>query len=268
MTAHSIALITGASSGIGAAYAQHLAARSHDLILVARRRERMEKQAAHLAMTYGVRVRVLTADLSTSSGIEQVEQYIATLDRLDMLINNAGFGTSGSFATCDMHRHQAMIDVHMTASVRFCHVGLPRMIKQHRGTIINVASIAAFLPGPGNTTYAATKSYLVTFSETLQMELMDMNETGIKIQALCPGFTSSEFHDTPEFATFARSGVPASMWMTSDEVVTASLKALTHKNVTYVPGWRNRLLIAISQSSIKTLLRPVMAAYRRRTGRQ
>jgi hypothetical protein len=259
------ALITGASSGIGAAYAHHLAARGYQLLLIARRRERLETLAATIRQRYHAQVEVFGADLSRAAHIEQIERRITERGDIDILVNNAGFGTSGPFAEILLDKQLDMIEVHVLASVRLCHAVLPAMIARQHGAIINVASIAAFLPGPGGVTYSATKRYLVTFSETLHAEVA---QEGLRIQALCPGFTYSEFHDTSEYEGFDRAQVPQKMWMTANEVVVDSLKALERNQVTYIPGWRNRLLVTIANSPTTAVLRPLLRRIRRRRGQR
>jgi short-subunit dehydrogenase len=251
MEANNIALITGASSGIGATFARQLAAQGYDLILVARRRERLVALATELEERYAISAQSLVSDLSTADGVEQVASWIAELDSLDILVNNAGFGIVGKFAESDLARHLDMIHVHVIASVCLCRSALPGMIARHRGNIINVSSISAFIP-VGNVTYTSTKAYLVAFSEALQVEL---SGTGVRVQALCPGFTYTEFHDTPELLDdFDRSQFPKWMWMSADEVVGGSLNALGRGSVVYVPGIRNRLLATVGRSRIVSLL--------------
>jgi short-subunit dehydrogenase len=198
------ALITGASSGIGATFARQLAGKGYDLVLVARRRERLASVANELQKTHSVSVETLVADLANLSDIEKVEKRIRKLENLSTLINNAGFGVSGNFAETDPAKQIDMINVHIVASVRLCRAALPGMIARHHGAIINIASTAAFVPIPGHIMYNATKAYLVFFSEALQAEL---TATGVHVQALCPGFTHTEFHDTSEFTTFNRSRI-------------------------------------------------------------
>ena len=246
-----VALITGASSGLGAVYARQLAAQGYNLVLVARREERLAALAAELEERHGVSAQALAADLSTPDGIERVEERIARLEAVDMLVNNAGFGFPGKFAESDLARHLDMIHVHVTASVRLCRAALPGMIARRRGRIINVASLSAFVPA-GHATYTATKTYLVAFSETLQIELYG---TGVRVQALCPGFTYTEFHDTPELApSFDRAQIPRLMWMPAEKVVALSLKALERGRVAYIPGFLNRLLAALARNRLASLL--------------
>lgn len=241
------ALITGASSGIGAAYARRLAAEGKNLILVARRRERLVALAEELSRKHAMTAEVLVADLTDSADVEHVEKRIREIDTLDMLINNAGFGTSGNFPEIDLSGQLDMISLHVVASVRLCRAALPGMIARRNGVIINVASMGAFMPMQGNATYAATKAFLITFSEGLQRELTG---TGVKIQALCPGFTRTEFHHTSEYRKLDLSSIPKSLWTSADDTVAASLRALKKERVTYIPGLKNHLLVAITRNRI------------------
>ncbi len=235
------ACITGASSGIGAAFARQLAATGHNLILVARRQERLEALADELSTRHNVTCQVLPADLTQSADLERIAARLAGPDAPDLLINNAGFGTTGHFADIDLDRQLDMIQLHVIAPVRLCRAVLPDMIARRSGAIINVASIAAYWPLPENANYAASKMYLIVFSQALQSEL---RETGVRVQALCPGFTYTEFHDTAEFARFDRRNIPAPLWMSADELVRLSLAALEWGEVVYIPGWKNRLMVS------------------------
>lgn len=253
-----IALITGASSGIGAVFARHMAARGYRLVLTARRKERLEALADEVRQRHNVAAEVFAADLARSEDIARLEQHIADLPPLTLLVNNAGFGTSGNFAEVDLDKQLAMIQVHITASVRLCRAALPPMLKQRRGSIINVSSVAAFLPAPGNVNYSASKSYLVTFSKALHSEVA---ESGLTVQALCPGFTYTEFHDTPEYDWFDHSMVPKWMWMSAEEVVAHSLSSLERsRRVVVVPGFKNRLVVLLYNN---LLTRSLLAAARR-----
>lgn len=247
-------LITGASSGIGAAYARRLAAGGHDLILTARRSDRLAELAAELTAAHAVDVATLSADLATEDGISHVEQTISTADNLVMVINNAGFGVRGFFADVAPTKLEAMIAVHVLAPVRLSRAALPGLIGRGEGAMINVSSISAFFASPGGATYGATKAYLNSFSEALAGELVD---TGVVVQSLCPGFTLTEFHDTAEYEDFDRSQLPAPLWMTAEEVVDASLAALGHSKVIFVPGKRNRILVATARSPLRSAVRSV-----------
>ncbi len=255
------ALITGASSGIGAEFARQLARAGYDLLLVARREERLRQLAAELASRYSVEVDVVTADLATKDGIEQVAARIEQLDDLVLLVNNAGFGTQGDFAEIALQPQLDMITVHLTASVRLIHAALPALVRRRAGAIINVSSIAAFFATPGGANYGATKAYLNTFSEALQAELAG---TGVKVQALCPGFTLTEFHDTPEYEPDHRSKIPGAVWMSAEAVVEESLAKLGSNQVIVVPGWHYRALIASTQTPFGPHIRALGRRLRRR----
>ena len=246
------ALITGASSGIGTAFARRLAACQYDLVLVARRKERLANLATELRQQSHVDVEVLVADLSRPGDIEHIERRIGELGDLDLLVNNAGFGIPGTFVENPVERYLEMIAVHVLASVRLSHAALPGMIARGRGAIINLSSIGAFLTGPADESYCATKAYLLVFSRALQAEL---NGTGVRVQALCPGFTSTEFHDRPAYERYdIRARIPKGLWMSADEVVDRSLSALARGRVICVPGFKNRMLVLLARMGLAPLL--------------
>jgi uncharacterized protein len=232
------AIVTGASSGIGLAFVRRLAAGGYDLLIVARRTERLETLASELAQQYGVAVEPLAADLAQPEGQDAVVARLESADDAAILVNNAGFGTWGTFASTDAARHLAMIDVHVIASVRLCRAVLPGMIARRRGAIVNVSSLAAFVPAPNNVTYCATKAYLVSFCQGLRTEL---HGSGVRVQALCPGFTHTDFHAAPDYAGFPGSRIPAALWATPDDVVDASLRALRRDQTVCVPGRLNQV---------------------------
>jgi short-subunit dehydrogenase len=232
-----LALITGASSGLGMAFASQLAAQGYDLILVARRREALVSLAAKLTGEYSINAGVLPADLSTETGIHTLEEHLRSLEALDVLINNAGFGLTGEFTHQPLEKSTEMLQVHCTTPVRLVYAALPGMIAHRNGVIINVASISAFAPMVGNAMYSATKSFLVVFSRALQMEV---RQHGIHIQALCPGFFHSEFHDV---ARVDKLHIPQFLFMRADEVVIRSLSALRRKGVVYIPGFINKMVV-------------------------
>jgi hypothetical protein len=255
-------LITGASSGIGAAFARVLAARQKNLTLVARRKERLENLASELRKNHNIDVEILVADLSYARDIDKVEKHIADNQPLDMLINNAGFVTSGRFSRTDLEEQEAMIRLHVIAPIRLTHAALPKMVERGHGTIINVSSNAAFIPLRGAVTYSGTKAFLVAFSEALQSEL---EGTGVHVQALCPGFTRTEFHD--RLPRFKSSSIPAPFWTYPEEVVAASLGAVEKNKVICIPGLTNRLLVAFARNSLTSHLAKMFVArilYRKR----
>lgn len=232
------AVVTGASSGIGRAYALRLAEMGHHLLLVARDSERLEAVKREVEER-GSQAEVMAVDLEQSEGIEAVADRIAHLPRLEFLVNNAGFGTMGDFVDVEIAAHVAMINVHVLATIRLTHAALAGMLARGRGKIVNVSSMSAFLIGPGQTTYAATKALLVSFCESLQGEL---EGTGVRVQALCPGFTKTDFHNRPPFAHFDREKISPGLWKTPEEVVDASLAGLNGNRVVCVPGGKNQLV--------------------------
>jgi short-subunit dehydrogenase len=232
MTAFARALVTGASSGIGEVYARGLAARGTALVLVARRADRLEALAEELT----VPVEVLAADLADPDDLRRVEARVAApTDPVDLLVNNAGFGTTGPFATLDVEREEEEIRVNVLAVVRLSRAALSGMVERGRGGIVNVSSLAAFQPDPGNATYGATKAFVLSFSEALAEEL---RTTGVRVQALCPGYTRTEFQTTAEYET---SRIPKAVWQRPEQVVEASLTALDKNKVVCIPGPHNKV---------------------------
>ena len=232
------AVITGASSGLGASFARQLAERGFGLVLTARREDRLRVLAEKLSSEFRVRCEVLAADLSEDAGILRVCERIGAIGDLDILVNNAGFGTAGNYADVPIGQSMRMVNVHVAASMRLAHAALGAMRARKRGAIINVASMAAFAITPGDVVYDATKAFLVAFSEALALET---GGEGIRIQALCPGFTHTEFHDAGKMAGLDAASIPRTLWMEADRVVSLSLQALGRKGRTvFIPGWKNR----------------------------
>lgn len=239
------ALITGASSGIGAAFARKLAAEGYDLVLVARRAERLEELAVQLHEQYGIQAEPLTANLANPAEVARVEARIKSLNALTLLVNNAGFGAFKPFVEMDLQHHLDMISVNLTTCVRLAYAALPGMMTRRTGAIINVASLAAFLPSRLNVTYSATKSYLLAFSEALQA---DLRGTGIKVQALCPGLTRTEFQEVAEFYRIDHDQIPEFMWMSAARVVDESLAGLKRNQGVVITGLQNRLAAILART--------------------
>jgi short-subunit dehydrogenase len=229
------ALVTGASSGIGAAFAERLARDQYDLIVVARRRERLEALAKRLRETHHVAVEVMAADLTQPGELHAVEMRIAEDTALELLVNNAGFGGYMPFIKLDPDRAEELIRLQVTAVTRLTRAALPGMIARGHGAIINVSSRLAFSGAlssptmPRRATYAATKAYVVTFTQLLHDELAG---TGVRVQALCPGVVRTEFH---ERMGQDPSRLPAAIVMTPEDVVEASLAGLRLGEVVCVP---------------------------------
>ncbi len=232
------ALVTGASSGIGKAFCRALAERGYDLILVARSRGPLQELAEELAAGYGVAAEVLSADLSTEDGVDAVSARIAETPHLTALVNSAGDALDGFFASTDIGRQTASVRLHDLAAVRLTHAALPVMLRRGRGDIVNLSSMAAFFPFPGSAVYGAAKAFTASFTETLALELKG---TGLRVQALCPGFTRTQFHGRMGMDV---SAIPEWMWMSPEEVAAESLRALERGRVICIPGLKNKLMAA------------------------
>jgi hypothetical protein len=258
-----LALITGASSGIGATFARQLAARGYDLVLVARRRDRLEQEGRAIQDGHPVQVEILPADLTRDADLKAVEDRIAAAPNLELLVNNAGFGIAGRFFSLPLAGQDQMHRLHVLAPMRLMHAALQGMVARKRGNIINVSSVSGFGQNPGSVSYSATKTWMSSFTEGIYMELQSIGSP-VRVQALCPGFTLSEFHDT---MSFDRTPIPAWMWMSVDEVVDASLRALDRGQLFVIPGWRYRLLVFVMRALPRPLYHWLSIKYARGTGR-
>ena len=232
-----IALITGASAGIGAEFARQLAEQGFDLILIVRRKQKLDNLSKELKENYSVEAEVFVTDLSIQDDNYKIVSKILNLDNLDVLVNNAGYGINKSFLETDVEQHIDMINVHFTSAVMFCHAAIPNMVKRKRGAIINTSSTAAVNKSQMGVMYTTTKTALTVFSELLHENLKD---TGVFIQSLCPGFTYSEFHDTESMLGFQRNWFLKELWMDAKDVVSISLEAVKSKEVIVIPGELNQ----------------------------
>ncbi len=233
------AVITGASSGIGAEFSRQLASQGFKLVLVARRKEMLDQIGKELEEKYKVHVDIVAADLAKQEGIDLIASRIKELPDLDVLVNNAGFGIPGGFVNCDFQRMLDMMTVHNTAPVYLCRAAIPGMLERKRGAIVNTASLSGFNPAPGM--YSPTKAFLVSLSEGLQMELKGR---GIRVEALCPGFTHTGFHDTSNELKKMKASLPKGVWGTTTNVVKASLTGLRNGKDVVIPGAVNKFMMA------------------------
>ncbi|MFC7826613.1 SDR family NAD(P)-dependent oxidoreductase [Streptomyces sp. NPDC057375] len=250
------ALITGSTAGLGAAFARRLAANGHDLVLVARDTERLREQATELHDRHGIEAEVLTADLSTDAGIDAVASRLA--DRrspVDLLINNAGFGNKGRFLDVPMADELTMLKVHCEAVLRLTSAAVEAMRERGRGGVVNVASVAAFVP---RGTYGASKAWVVQFTQGVAKDLAG---SGVRLMALAPGFVRTEFHERAGMGT---DNIPNWMWLDADNVVAAALADLSRGKSLSIPDPRYKTLMGAA----KLVPRGLLGGITSRTGRK
>jgi short-subunit dehydrogenase len=255
VSTRAVTLVTGASSGIGAAFARACAARGDDLVLVARDERRLEELAGSLEKEHSIEVEVLAADLTTPTGTGVVEARLESDDPpVDLLVNNAGFGTVGKFAELPREREAQEIQLNVMALMRLCHAALPGMVGRERGGVINVSSVAGYQPTPLNATYGATKAFVTSFSHALHEELRG---SGVNVMVLSPGFTRTEFQ---ERAGLDSSAVPNFMWQSAEVVVAAALRAHDNGRAVCIPGALNQAGAAFSSAMPGAISRKLAGA--------
>lgn len=241
------ALVTGATVGIGESFTRLLASKGYNIALVARDEVRLHERAGELREKYGIQTFVLPADLATKSGVKSVEKYIQSYE-IEVLINNAGFAINKVFTASDLGDEQDLLNVLVRTPMRLMHVILPGMKERKSGTIINVSSVAGFIAGG---TYSAAKSYLTVLSESINA---DLKGSGVKVSALCPGFTRTEFH---KHARMKMKGLPSFLWLNADKLVAKAWKDAQANKPVSIPGWQYKLLIAIISITPRGLIRRV-----------
>jgi short-subunit dehydrogenase len=237
------------SSGIGLVFARRLA-KDHDLVLVARRWDRLKQAAEELSSAYGAKVELLQADLTKDEDLLQVTHRLAREENLALLVNNAGFGAGGPFWETPLEVQEEMHRLHVMATLRLTHVALANLVAQKAAAsasdiprgVINVASVAAFLSRAGSVCYGSTKAWMTAFTEGLAMDLRAAGSR-VRVQALCPGYTYSEFHDAMGIDRTRLAG--SALWMTAESVVDASLAGFAEGRLYVVPGWRYKAIVAL-----------------------
>ena len=254
-----IALITGATAGIGASFAELLAKKGHDLVIVARDLERLNQNATKWRESFGVEVEVLVADLSRDEDIRRVELRLQNSSRpIEVLINNAGFGIKTSFLVSEISDEIALLDVLVTAPMRLMHAVLPTMKARNSGVIINVSSIAGWI---ASGTYSAAKSYLTVISESLHTELSSSN---VKVLALAPGYTRTEFHQR---GNMKMSGLPNWLWLTSERVAEDAWKAAQAGKAICIPGRQYQVISKLTRYAPRSWVRKLGMNLGSRRGR-
>jgi short-subunit dehydrogenase len=254
------ALITGASSGLGGEFARQLARRARTLILVARRLDRLEALRSELARP-GLTIECHAVDLGDPHALEKLLRELqARAGQIDLIVNNAGLGDHGFFDESEWSRVESMIDVNITALTRLTHGLLPQLIRARRGVILNVSSIASFLPVPRMAVYSATKAYVTSFSEALRAEL---RRTGVTVTALCPGPVDTEFFTTAERpSSDGRMETPGWLKVSAEQVVREALVAAGDDRPRIVPGWIVWIIMAVAALLPLFILRPFFAQRR------
>jgi len=241
------ALVTGASAGIGAEFCRQLAGRGYSLVLVARRRDRLQELANELKSQHAIECLVLPLDLAQPGAAASVESALAAAGiEVEFLVNNAGYAVPGTFIERQWQTHADSLNVMLSFVLELTWRLLPGMQHRRRGFIVNVASVAGFVPSSArHTLYGATKAFLIKFSEALAMENLD---TGVAVSALCPGFTYSEFHDVLGTRDIV-SQMPSWMWMEADAVVRYGIESVTRNppRVVAVPGRVNRFIVMVAR---------------------
>ncbi len=249
------ALITGASSGIGAELAKQFAADSINLVLVARRQEPMKKLASGLKKEFNIQVDIFPADLTDAKARQNVFDSLRQRKiTIDFLVNNAGFGDNGPFAECDWDKQQRMIELNITALSHLTRLFLPEMIKRKNGGILNVASTAGFLPGPNMSVYYATKAYVLSFSEALAEEV---HSYGIKISALCPGPVKTEFQQTARIQNAFLFNNP--LVLSAEKVARIGYVGFKHGKVINIAGIPFKIMMHSLRTSPRALTRKLSA---------
>jgi short-subunit dehydrogenase len=252
------ALITGATAGLGAAFARRLARDGHDVVLVARDTDRLHHQATELHDQHGVEASVLRADLGTDEGIAALEERVADPDRpVDLLVNNAGYGLKGRFLEVSAADELTMLRVHCEAVLRSTRAAVGAMRERGRGGVVNVASVAAFVP---RGTYGASKAWVVQFTQGVAA---DLRGSGVRLMALCPGFVRTEFHERAGMDT---GSIPGWMWLDAPRVVDAALADLSRGRTLSVPDPRYKALTGLAKLAPRGLLSRTTSSTGRRFG--
>ena len=244
---NSWALVTGATAGIGESFSRLLAGNHYNIVLVARDLPRLHERADALEAKFGIKTHVIQADLATDEGCLRIEKYILE-NQIDVLINNAGFGTNKAFTMSTLEVEQQLLDVLVRTPMRLMHIALPLMKQRNNGIIINVSSVAGYIAGG---TYSASKSYLTVLSESLNTEL---SATNVKVSALCPGFTRTEFHQRGKMSM---KGLPNFLWLNPDRLVEQSWRDALKGKAVSIPGWQYKLLVLIVETMPRSIVRKV-----------
>jgi short-subunit dehydrogenase len=263
-----LAVVTGASSGIGESFVIQLAARGYDLLLTARREDKLQALAGQIRIKHpNVKIEIVATDLASDEGRDLVAARIRAAQNFALLVNNAGFGSVGHFHKASLQIQDEMHRLHVLTMLALSHAALGNLLARPnpQGTgIINVSSVASFGQSPSNVSYCATKAWATNFTEGLAVELASQ-KSPVKVQALCPGFTYSEFHD---HIGMDRNPIPKQLWMTADFVATESLRAFDRGKLIVIPGWRYKLITGFMRTMPHWLMRRIATRAARKYRRE
>jgi uncharacterized protein len=257
-----VALVTGATAGIGAAFARRLAADSYDLVLVARDGERLAKFASELTERHAVSTEVVAADLATEAGCAAVEERLRRTPVIDLLVNNAGTSLNTAFLRSTVEAEESLLRLNIHAVMRLTLAALPGMTERGRGSVINVSSVAGFGAVMPGSTYPASKAWVTTFSQSVAQSV---GRFGVRVMALCPGYTRTEYHAR---AGIDMSKLPDWLWLQADDVVDAALRDLAKGRYVSVPDWKYKTAVFALRHVPYRLLRAAMRDTRGRLGRE
>lgn len=252
------AVVTGATSGIGEAFARAFAARDYDLVITGRRREKIESVADSIRQNHDVAVEVVVAELADRDTLTNLAERVRNIDNPAILINNAGFAENGIFHEQEIERQRNMIRVHIDATMELTHAILPGMVERGSGVVINVSSLGGLMPFPNNAVYSGSKAFVLYFTESIGLELRG---TGVKVQALCPGMTVTDFHEKMGFEPddiYTSKGMRRAM--SPDEVVEISLACLEKDRSICIPGRNNRITYLLTRLLPRRLLHALIDA--------
>ncbi len=265
-TPRPLAAITGASDGIGEEFARQLAAQGYDLLLIARRENLLNEIKADLETRFGIVAEVYPCDLADPEQTRKLEAKLESSDRLEFMVNNAGFGNkNSSYPDVEADLEERMIQVHVISLMRLARAAVQPMCRQKKGFLINLSSVAAFLYGPGCVEYNATKAYVLSFSKSLQC---DVRQHGVRVQALCPGLTHTSFHTTESMKGFRKDKTPGVAWLPVEYVVRSSLRSIRKsRRSVCIPSWRYKIALCLLCNPLGNLICEMIYSRRVKNGR-
>ncbi len=251
-----LAIITGSTCGLGLSFAELLAKNGWNLFITGRRSKILYPIKYRLEQDENVSVTICITDFNIKKQLDYFLDQVGKLDHVDMLVNNAGYGHRSDFFKDDFTNQYSMLNVHVNATTKLIHTVVPKMINENSGTIINVASLSAFIPTPLSIFYSATKAFIVSFTECLHVELLDTN---IKVQVLCPGYIKTQFHSRMKVKTKQNKSISKWLWMNPNDVVEYSIKSINKRKVICIPGNINKIGLKLMKWIPKSIFYQVLS---------